>query len=165
MPICLCRRTGWESFEMLSQTPLCILWGCLTNPPQILEKSGGAWQAAVLSSCFEVMTRRQREAKSKETSQPADTGKYEKCYVCKSLVPLKEYQRHVDGCLRLQRCSKSANGTQGGRRLRQAKLPNSHTPGSQFHNWLGLGLNGAVVDMGHSGERESASSVVLVPYD
>ncbi|XP_060096168.1 BRCA1-A complex subunit RAP80 [Heteronotia binoei] len=71
-----------------------------------------------------VMTRRQREAKSRaawgnETPQPADTGKYEKCYLCKTLVPLKEYQRHVDGCF--QRCSKSANGTQGGRRLRRAK--------------------------------------------
>nr|XP_056722339.1 BRCA1-A complex subunit RAP80 [Euleptes europaea] len=73
-----------------------------------------------------VMTRRQKEAKSKaawgkETSQPVDTGKYEKCYVCKSLMPLKDYRRHVDGCLRLQRCSKSANGTQGGRRLRCVK--------------------------------------------
>ncbi|KAL8212179.1 UNVERIFIED_CONTAM: hypothetical protein K2H54_040312 [Gekko kuhli] len=72
------------------------------------------------------MTRRQREAKSraawgKETSQSVGAGKYEKCYVCKSLVPMKEYQRHVDGCLQLQSCSKSANGTQGVRRLRRAK--------------------------------------------
>ncbi|XP_077182394.1 BRCA1-A complex subunit RAP80 isoform X3 [Paroedura picta] len=69
-----------------------------------------------------VMTRRQREAKNraawgKETSQSVDNGKYEKCYVCKSLVPLKEYQSHVDSCLQTQKCSK----TQGGRRLWRAK--------------------------------------------
>ncbi|XP_061473552.1 BRCA1-A complex subunit RAP80 isoform X2 [Rhineura floridana] len=69
-----------------------------------------------------VMTRRQREAKSKvssckESSESVDIDKYEKCYLCKALVPRKEYQRHVDGCL----WSRTANGTQSGRRLRRAK--------------------------------------------
>uniref|UniRef100_A0A8D0GNE9 BRCA1-A complex subunit RAP80 n=1 Tax=Sphenodon punctatus TaxID=8508 RepID=A0A8D0GNE9_SPHPU len=68
-----------------------------------------------------VLTRRQREAKGKAacsrgTSEPvADTDKYEKCYLCKSLVPLKEYQRHVDSCLL------TAREAQGSRRLRSAK--------------------------------------------
>ncbi|XP_044306913.1 BRCA1-A complex subunit RAP80 isoform X2 [Varanus komodoensis] len=69
-----------------------------------------------------VMTRRQREAKMKatgckETPESMDINKYEKCYLCKSLVPWKEYQRHVDGCLR----SWAANGALGGRKLRHAK--------------------------------------------
>ncbi|XP_062977034.1 BRCA1-A complex subunit RAP80 isoform X2 [Elgaria multicarinata webbii] len=69
-----------------------------------------------------VMTRRQREAQSKltnckETSESIDINKYEKCYLCKSLVPPKEYQRHVEGCL----WSRSANGAPGPRRLRRAK--------------------------------------------
>ncbi|KAJ6667775.1 hypothetical protein lerEdw1_016096 [Lerista edwardsae] len=69
-----------------------------------------------------VMTRQQREAKNKascgkEKSESVDTDKYEKCYICKSLVPWKEYERHVDGCLR----SRTANGTQSGRRLQYSK--------------------------------------------
>lgn len=31
------------------------------------------------------------------------TSKNEKCYLCKSLVPLKEYQCHVESCLQLAR--------------------------------------------------------------
>ncbi|XP_034298390.1 BRCA1-A complex subunit RAP80 isoform X3 [Pantherophis guttatus] len=69
-----------------------------------------------------VMTRRQREAKSKlasrkKASESVDIDKYEKCYLCKSLVLRKEYQSHVDGCL----CSRNVDGTQGHRRPRQAK--------------------------------------------
>ncbi|XP_063148173.1 BRCA1-A complex subunit RAP80 isoform X2 [Candoia aspera] len=69
-----------------------------------------------------VMTRRQREAKSKLTSckkasQSVDIDKCEKCYLCKCLVPRKEYQSHVDGCL----CSRNADGAQCHRRLRRAK--------------------------------------------
>ncbi|XP_020646422.3 BRCA1-A complex subunit RAP80 isoform X4 [Pogona vitticeps] len=67
-----------------------------------------------------VMTRRQREAKCKltgygETSE--SVGKCEKCYLCKSVVPWKEYPRHVNACLK----SCNAHGAQGGRRLRRAK--------------------------------------------
>ncbi|XP_007435191.1 BRCA1-A complex subunit RAP80 isoform X2 [Python bivittatus] len=70
-----------------------------------------------------VMTRRQREAKSKLTSckkasESVDIDKYEKCYLCKSLVPRKEYMNHVDGCL----CTWNADGAQGHRRLRHAKM-------------------------------------------
>uniref|UniRef100_A0A2D4N3G0 BRCA1-A complex subunit RAP80 n=1 Tax=Micrurus spixii TaxID=129469 RepID=A0A2D4N3G0_9SAUR len=69
-----------------------------------------------------VMTRRQREAKSKlasrkKASESVDIDKYEKCYLCKSLILRKEYQSHVDGCL----CSRNTVGTQGHRRLRHAK--------------------------------------------
>ncbi|NWZ24241.1 UIMC1 protein, partial [Asarcornis scutulata] len=68
-----------------------------------------------------VLTRRQREARSKAAggdSGPAasDTDKCEKCYLCKSLVPLLQYQRHVDSCLQ------AARQAQGTRRLRSAKV-------------------------------------------
>ncbi|NXC19854.1 UIMC1 protein, partial [Corythaeola cristata] len=68
-----------------------------------------------------VLTRRQREARSKAASGesgPAslDIDKCEKCYLCKSLVPLLQYQRHVDSCLQ------AARQAQGTRRLRSAKV-------------------------------------------
>ncbi|XP_037678964.1 BRCA1-A complex subunit RAP80 isoform X3 [Choloepus didactylus] len=55
-----------------------------------------------------VLTRRQKEAKSKSDSGTAaqtalDFNKSEKCYLCKSLVPFREYQCHVDACLQLAR--------------------------------------------------------------
>ncbi|NXL17777.1 UIMC1 protein, partial [Setophaga kirtlandii] len=55
-----------------------------------------------------VLTRRQREARNKaasgKSSPPAsDIDKCEKCYLCKSLVPLLQYQRHVDSCLQAAR--------------------------------------------------------------
>ncbi|KGL73032.1 BRCA1-A complex subunit RAP80, partial [Tinamus guttatus] len=64
-----------------------------------------------------VLTRRQREARSRAAgseSGPASSGtdKCEKCYLCKSLVPLLQYQRHVDNCLQ------AARQAQGTRRLR-----------------------------------------------
>ncbi|XP_044931516.1 BRCA1-A complex subunit RAP80 isoform X3 [Mustela putorius furo] len=60
-----------------------------------------------------VLTRRQKEAKSKSDSGTVaqtslDIDKNEKCYLCKSLVPFREYQSHVDSCLQL------ARGDQGG---------------------------------------------------
>ncbi|XP_014731464.1 PREDICTED: BRCA1-A complex subunit RAP80 isoform X2 [Sturnus vulgaris] len=67
-----------------------------------------------------VLTRRQREARNKAasggSSPPSlDNDKCEKCYLCKSLVPLLQYQRHVDSCLQ------AARQAQGTRRLRRAK--------------------------------------------
>ncbi|KFO55540.1 BRCA1-A complex subunit RAP80, partial [Corvus brachyrhynchos] len=64
-----------------------------------------------------VLTRHQREARNKaasgESSPPSlDIDKCEKCYLCKSLVPLLQYQRHVDSCLQ------AARQAQGTRRLR-----------------------------------------------
>ncbi|NXI72488.1 UIMC1 protein, partial [Anseranas semipalmata] len=55
-----------------------------------------------------VLTRRQREARSKAASgesgpTSSDIDKCEKCYLCKSLVPLLQYQRHVDSCLQAAR--------------------------------------------------------------
>ncbi|NWQ87672.1 UIMC1 protein, partial [Burhinus bistriatus] len=68
-----------------------------------------------------VLTRRQREARSKAArgeSGPTslDIDKCEKCYLCKSLVPLLQYQRHVDSCLQ------AARQAQGTRKLRSAKV-------------------------------------------
>ncbi|XP_064244160.1 BRCA1-A complex subunit RAP80 isoform X2 [Passer domesticus] len=67
-----------------------------------------------------VLTRRQRETRNKaasgKSSPPSsDIDKCEKCYLCKSLVPLLQYQRHVDSCLQ------AARQAQGTRRLRRAK--------------------------------------------
>ncbi|KAF6281517.1 ubiquitin interaction motif containing 1 [Rhinolophus ferrumequinum] len=55
-----------------------------------------------------VLTRRQKEAKEKSARGPAAQAflgidKNEKCYLCKSLVPFKEYQCHVESCLQLAR--------------------------------------------------------------
>uniref|UniRef100_A0A8C8VUR0 BRCA1-A complex subunit RAP80 n=1 Tax=Peromyscus maniculatus bairdii TaxID=230844 RepID=A0A8C8VUR0_PERMB len=69
-----------------------------------------------------VLTRRQREAKKKSDSRTAaqtalDTDKKEKCYLCKSLVPLGEYQCHVEACLQLAK-SDGGDGTKGSKRTR-----------------------------------------------
>ncbi|XP_045140622.1 BRCA1-A complex subunit RAP80 [Echinops telfairi] len=66
-----------------------------------------------------VLTRRQKEAKSKNKTDNGtagqtspDTEKSEKCYLCKSLVPFREYQSHVDACLQLARAGQG-NGPSG----------------------------------------------------
>ncbi|XP_068933716.1 BRCA1-A complex subunit RAP80 isoform X3 [Petaurus breviceps papuanus] len=53
-----------------------------------------------------VLTRKRKRAKSKSDNgrdiQPSlDIDKSEKCYLCKSLVPFKEYPSHVDLCLQI----------------------------------------------------------------
>ncbi|XP_029072036.1 BRCA1-A complex subunit RAP80 isoform X2 [Monodon monoceros] len=57
-----------------------------------------------------VLTRRQKETKRKSKSDSGtaaqislDVDKNEKCYLCKSLVPFREYQCHVESCLQLAR--------------------------------------------------------------
>ncbi|XP_054424507.1 BRCA1-A complex subunit RAP80 [Pteronotus mesoamericanus] len=55
-----------------------------------------------------VSTWRKTKAQSKSDSGTAaptllDSEKNEKCYLCKSLVPFKEYQCHVESCLQLAR--------------------------------------------------------------
>ncbi|ELK30268.1 BRCA1-A complex subunit RAP80 [Myotis davidii] len=55
-----------------------------------------------------VLTCRQIEAQSKRDCEivaqtSLDIEKHEKCYLCKSLVPFKEYQSHVESCLQLAR--------------------------------------------------------------
>ncbi|XP_017657217.1 BRCA1-A complex subunit RAP80 isoform X1 [Nannospalax galili] len=69
-----------------------------------------------------VLTRRQREVKNKSVSRTAahtaqDSDRNEKCYICKSLVPLREYQCHVNCCLQLARGDKG-DGTEGSKRPR-----------------------------------------------
>ncbi|XP_005282325.2 BRCA1-A complex subunit RAP80 isoform X1 [Chrysemys picta bellii] len=66
------------------------------------------------------LTQRRRETRSRagrgrDVPTPAALDKCEKCYLCKALVPLAEYPRHVDGCLQ------TARDAQGNRRLRSAK--------------------------------------------
>lgn len=69
-----------------------------------------------------VLTRRRREAKKKSDGraavQPAlDPSRKEKCYLCKSLVPLGDYQCHVEACLQLAKVDRE-DGTEGMRRPR-----------------------------------------------
>ncbi|XP_017751585.1 PREDICTED: BRCA1-A complex subunit RAP80 isoform X2 [Rhinopithecus bieti] len=64
-----------------------------------------------------VLTRRQKEAKTKSDSGTAaqtslDVDKNEKCYLCKSLVPFREYQCHVDSCLQLAKADQG-DGPEG----------------------------------------------------
>ncbi|XP_012871575.1 PREDICTED: BRCA1-A complex subunit RAP80 isoform X2 [Dipodomys ordii] len=71
-----------------------------------------------------VLTRRQKEARKKSSSGTAvrtslDLDKNEKCYVCKSLVPFREYQSHVDSCLQL---------AMGDQKDRPEKSARAHSP-------------------------------------
>ncbi|XP_076993843.1 BRCA1-A complex subunit RAP80 [Tamandua tetradactyla] len=68
-----------------------------------------------------VLTRRQKEAKNKSDSGTAaqtslDFHRNEKCYLCKSLVPFREYQCHVDACLQLAR-GDQGDGPEGNGRV------------------------------------------------
>ncbi|XP_037357172.1 BRCA1-A complex subunit RAP80 isoform X2 [Talpa occidentalis] len=67
-----------------------------------------------------VLTRRQKEAKSKSDSGTAaqtslDIDKNEKCYLCKSLLSLREYQDHVESCLQLARKDKGGGSEESER--------------------------------------------------
>ncbi|XP_066198703.1 BRCA1-A complex subunit RAP80 isoform X1 [Saccopteryx leptura] len=79
-----------------------------------------------------VLTWRQRKAQSKSDSGIAaqislDTEKNEKCYLCKSLVPLQEYQCHVESCLQLARGDQGDRPSESGRVYSavEAKQPQS----------------------------------------
>lgn len=67
-----------------------------------------------------VLTWRQIEAQSKRDSgivaqTSLDIEKNEKCYLCKSLVPFKEYQCHVESCLQLARNDQGDGPAESGR--------------------------------------------------
>ncbi|XP_049631661.1 BRCA1-A complex subunit RAP80 [Suncus etruscus] len=48
-----------------------------------------------------VLTRRQREAKNRRLGETSsDTDENEKCYLCKAMVPIQDYYRHIKTCLR-----------------------------------------------------------------
>ncbi|XP_040819746.1 BRCA1-A complex subunit RAP80 isoform X2 [Ochotona curzoniae] len=79
-------------------------------PPSKIERHAMFCNGLVVHDT--VLTRRQKEAKSKPgsgrtTQTYHDVDKNEKCYLCKALVPLSEYQCHVDSCLQ------RARGNQG----------------------------------------------------
>ncbi|XP_057643529.1 BRCA1-A complex subunit RAP80 isoform X1 [Chionomys nivalis] len=69
-----------------------------------------------------VLTRKRREARNKSDSKTStrtalDINKKEKCYLCKSLVPLGEYECHVEACLQLAKGDRG-DGTEVGKRTR-----------------------------------------------
>ncbi|XP_005376463.1 PREDICTED: BRCA1-A complex subunit RAP80 isoform X2 [Chinchilla lanigera] len=86
-----------------------------------------------------VLTRRQREAKSKSDRGTAaqtslDTDNLEKCYLCKSLVPFGEYQCHVDSCLQLAR-GDQGDGPEGkGKACPTVKGKRMKNPKEKGHN-------------------------------
>ncbi|XP_041516356.1 BRCA1-A complex subunit RAP80 isoform X4 [Microtus oregoni] len=69
-----------------------------------------------------VLTRNRREARNKSDSKTStrtslDINKKEKCYLCKSLVPLGEYECHVEACLQHAKGDRG-DGTEVGKRTR-----------------------------------------------
>ncbi|XP_005355274.1 BRCA1-A complex subunit RAP80 isoform X1 [Microtus ochrogaster] len=69
-----------------------------------------------------VLTRKLREARNKSDSKTStrtalDINKKEKCYLCKSLVPLGEYECHVEACLQHAKGDRR-DGTEVGKRTR-----------------------------------------------
>ncbi|XP_044136634.1 BRCA1-A complex subunit RAP80 isoform X1 [Bufo gargarizans] len=60
--------------------------------------------------------RRSHDSSAAVSITSSDSGKCEKCYLCKLLVPLKDYQAHVDNCLQTAMLE-----TQGSQRLRSVK--------------------------------------------
>ncbi|XP_006158940.1 BRCA1-A complex subunit RAP80 isoform X4 [Tupaia chinensis] len=87
-------------------------------PPTKIERH--AMYCSGLTGRDTVVTRRQKETKSKSASgtaaqMPLDIGKNEKCYLCKSLVPVREYACHVDTCLQLARLDQDGGPEGSGR--------------------------------------------------
>ncbi|KAM6150188.1 BRCA1-A complex subunit RAP80 isoform 1-T1 [Erethizon dorsatum] len=98
------KETPTSTFSASNQVscPLCDQ----SFPPAKIEQH--AMYCNGLMEQDAVLTRRQREAKSKSdrgtaTQTSLGIDKLEKCYLCKSLVPFGEYQHHVDSCLQLAR--------------------------------------------------------------
>ncbi|XP_069828724.1 BRCA1-A complex subunit RAP80 isoform X2 [Dendropsophus ebraccatus] len=88
--------------KMSSKNVACPMCGCNFPCTQIerhaayCDGTDGQQEMTVLRPRSKLM----RSHNSSTFSNPsADSGKCEKCYLCKSLVPLKEYQAHVDNCL------------------------------------------------------------------
>ncbi|XP_045386573.1 BRCA1-A complex subunit RAP80 [Lemur catta] len=98
------KKVSISTFSSSTQVscPLCDQ----AFPPTKIERH--AMYCNGLKGQDTVLTRRQKEAKSKSDSGTAaqtslDIDKNEKCYLCKSMIPLREYQCHVDSCLHLAR--------------------------------------------------------------
>nr|KAF6449297.1 ubiquitin interaction motif containing 1 [Rousettus aegyptiacus] len=107
-------RTSAFSASTKVSCPLCDQGFPLTKIEQHAMYCNGLMEQET------VLTRRQKEAKSKsdcgiavQTSLNID--KNEKCYLCKSLVPFKEYQCHVESCLQLARGDQGDRPEESGR--------------------------------------------------
>ncbi|XP_054983679.1 BRCA1-A complex subunit RAP80 isoform X2 [Sorex araneus] len=61
-----------------------------------------------------VLTRRQKEARSRSLGETSDADKNEKCYLCKARVPFRDYHGHVMACLRLAKKATSSRGETSG---------------------------------------------------
>lgn len=86
-----------------------------------------------------VLTRRQREARSKtdkgtSAQTSLDIDKLEKCYLCKSLVPFGEYQCHVDSCLQLARGDQGDGPEGSGKAYPTVKGKRLKNPKEKGHN-------------------------------
>ncbi|XP_063784007.1 BRCA1-A complex subunit RAP80 isoform X2 [Pseudophryne corroboree] len=98
----------------------CPMCGCTFSRSQIerhaayCDGTNSQQEMAVLRPRHKLM--RRNHTGSDVSILAADSGKYEKCYLCKSLVPLTDYQAHVDNCLHTAELE-----TEGSRRIRSNK--------------------------------------------
>lgn len=106
--------------KTFSKNVACPMCGCNFSRTQIerhaayCDGTNEEQKMTVLRSRNKLMRRSDKSSAVSITS--ADSGKCEKCYLCKSVVPLKDYQAHVDNCLQT-----AVLETQGSQRLRSIK--------------------------------------------
>ncbi|XP_075065250.1 BRCA1-A complex subunit RAP80 isoform X2 [Mixophyes fleayi] len=100
----------------------CPMCGCIFSWAQIerhaanCDGTNSQQEMAVLRPRHKPM--RRSHAGSDDRILSSASGKYEKCYLCKSVVPLRDYQAHVDNCLQT-----AVLETEGSQRLRSIKGP------------------------------------------
>nr|XP_013011592.1 BRCA1-A complex subunit RAP80 isoform X2 [Cavia porcellus] len=107
-----------------------------------------------------VLTRRQREARSKtdkgtSAQTSLDIDKLEKCYLCKSLVPFGEYQCHVDSCLQLARGDQGDGPEGSGKAYPTVKGKRLKNPKEKGHN------EGRLLSLLEQSERKTTGFINL----
>ncbi|KAM4037740.1 LOW QUALITY PROTEIN: BRCA1-A complex subunit RAP80 [Anomaloglossus baeobatrachus] len=90
--------------KMFTKNVACPMCEC-TFPRSLIERhaancdgTNSQQEMAVLRSRNKLM-RRSHDRSAAISLTPKDSGKCEKCYLCQSVVLLKDYQDHVDNCL------------------------------------------------------------------
>ncbi|XP_040200346.1 BRCA1-A complex subunit RAP80 isoform X5 [Rana temporaria] len=92
----------------------CPMCGCRFSQTQI-ERHAAYCDGTKDEPPMTVLRPRNRPSRhmyngSHDSVPSSDSGRLEKCYLCKSLVPIKDYQTHVDKCL--QSAAQETQGTQ-----------------------------------------------------
>ncbi|XP_073476576.1 BRCA1-A complex subunit RAP80 isoform X1 [Aquarana catesbeiana] len=99
---------------VLSLDVECPMCGCRFSQTQI-ERHAAYCDGTKDEPQMTVLRPRNRPPRhvyngSHDSAASSDSGRLEKCYLCKSLVPIKDYQTHVDKCL--QSAAQETQGTQ-----------------------------------------------------